>query len=230
MPTWTRTGLRIASGAGTVVLVCGAVLPAWAQPSSGVEQSLIKQSSVVAKSLPPGPAAVQRASPGTLGSAEPAYKELPDSPSVTLAKLQQADPVKNSSAPSPAGPSPDAQSSNPPVSAPAQPTQDQPGVVQSAPVQPGPVQAAPVQAAPVQPVQAAPQPSTPKPEGTAAAGANPATGVAASQPAGMAIAPAKQHRTRTLVLRTGAILGAGVALGTVFALTEGTSSKPPGAR
>jgi hypothetical protein len=220
MPTWTRTGLRIASGAGAVVLVCGAVLPAWAQPSSGVEQSLIKQSSVVARSLPPGPAAVQRASPGTLGSAEPAYKELPDSPSVTLAKLQQADPVKNSSAPSPAGPSPDAQSSNPPVSAPAQPTQNQPG----------PVQAAPVQSAPVQPVQAAPQPSTPKPEGTAAAGANPATGVAASQPAGMAIAPAKQHRTRTLVLRTGAILGAGVALGTVFALTEGTSSKPPGAR
>jgi hypothetical protein len=219
MPTWTRTGLRIASGAGAVVLVCGAVLPAWAQPSSGVEQ-LIKQSSVVARSLPPGPAAVQRASPGTLGSAEPAYKELPDSPSVTLAKLQQADPVKNSSAPSPAGPSPDAQSSKPPVSAPAQPTQNQPG----------PVQAAPVQSAPVQPVQAAPQPSTPKPEGTAAAGANPATGVAASQPAGMAIAPAKQHRTRTLVLRTGAILGAGVALGTVFALTEGTSSKPPGAR
>jgi hypothetical protein len=223
MPTWTRTGLRIASGAGAVVLVCGAVFPAWAQPSSGVEQSLIKPSSVVAKSLPPGPAAEQRASPGTLGSAEPAYKELPDSPSVTLAKLQQADPVKNASAPSPAGPSPDAQSSNPPVSAPAEPTQNQPGPVQSAPV-------APVQPATVQPVQAAPQPSTPKPEGTAAAGANPATGVAASQPAGMAIAPAKQHRTRTLVLRTGAILGAGVALGTVFALTEGTSSKPPGAR
>jgi hypothetical protein len=204
MPTWTRAGLRIAFGAGAVVLVCGSVLPAWAQPSS------VEPSAVFEKAPASGPGAVQRASPGALGSAEPAYNELPDSPGVTLAKLQQADPGKNSSAPSSGGQSP-----NPAASAPAQPTQDQP---------------VPAQPAPAQPVQAAPPPATPKPEGTAAAGANPATGVAASQPAGMAIAPAKQHRTRTLVLRTGAILGAGVALGSVVALTQGTSSKPPGAR
>jgi hypothetical protein len=88
----------------------------------------------------------------------------------------------------------------------------------------------PPDATPAQQPQPAAQAPTPKPEGTAAAGTNPATGVAASQPAGMAIAPAKQHRTRTIVLRTGAILGAGVAIGSVVALTEGTSSKPPGAR
>ena len=73
--------------------------------------------------------------------------------------------------------------------------------------------------------QASPQ----KPAGTAAAEAPNATGVAASQPAGVAIAPAKQHRVRTIVLRTGAIIGAGVAVGSVVALTAATPSKPPGA-
>jgi len=38
-------------------------------------------------------------------------------------------------------------------------------------------------------------------------------GIAASQPAGVAIAPAKQRRTRTIILRMGAIIGAGVAVG-----------------
>jgi hypothetical protein len=68
-----------------------------------------------------------------------------------------------------------------------------------------------------------------KPEGTAAAEAPNATGVAASQPAGVAIAPGKQHRARTIVIRVGAILGAGAAVGTVVALTAATPSKPPGA-
>jgi hypothetical protein len=72
--------------------------------------------------------------------------------------------------------------------------------------------------------------STPqRPVGTAAAESPHATGVAASQPAGVAIAPAKQHRVRTIVLRTGAIIGAGVAVGSVVALTAATPSKPPGA-
>jgi hypothetical protein len=72
-------------------------------------------------------------------------------------------------------------------------------------------------------------PDAQKPVGTATAEAPHTTGVAASQPAGVAIAPAKQHRVRTIVIRVGAIVGAGVAVGTVIALTEGTSSKPPGA-
>lgn len=74
------------------------------------------------------------------------------------------------------------------------------------------------------------QPAGQKPVGTAAAGSVPATGVAASQPAGNAIAPGKQRRVRSIVLKTGAIIAAGVAVGTVAALTLGTSSKPPGAR
>jgi hypothetical protein len=68
-----------------------------------------------------------------------------------------------------------------------------------------------------------------KPVGTAAAEAPTTTGVAASQPAGVAIAPAKQRRVRTIVLKVGAIVGAGVAIGTVVALTAATPSKPPGA-
>jgi len=69
-----------------------------------------------------------------------------------------------------------------------------------------------------------------KPVGTAAAEAPNVSAVAASQPAGIAMAPAKQHRVRTIVLKTGAIIGAGVAIGAVVALTAATSSKPPGAR
>jgi len=68
-----------------------------------------------------------------------------------------------------------------------------------------------------------------RPVGTAAAPAPTPTGIAASEPAGVAIAPAKQHRVRTIVLKVGAIVGAGVALGSVIALTEATPSKPPGA-
>jgi hypothetical protein len=68
-----------------------------------------------------------------------------------------------------------------------------------------------------------------RPVGTAAAEAPTVNGVTAAEPAGVAIAPAKQHRVRTIVLKVGAMVGAGVALGTVIALTEATPSKPPGA-
>jgi hypothetical protein len=73
------------------------------------------------------------------------------------------------------------------------------------------------------------QTSTQKPVGTATSDAPDTSAVAASQPAGVAIAPAKQKRTRTLVIKIGAIVAAAVAVGTVVALTEATSSKPPGA-
>ena len=68
-----------------------------------------------------------------------------------------------------------------------------------------------------------------RPVGTAAAEAPKVSGVTAAQPAGAAIAPAKQRRVRTIVLKVGAILGAGAAVGTVIALSAATPSKPPGA-
>src|SRR5258708_4941485 len=79
--------------------------------------------------------------------------------------------------------------------------------------------------------QSSQAPSSPaqRPVGTAAAETSNASGIAASQPAGVAIAPAKQRRARTMVLRVGALVGAGVAVGTVVALTQATPSKPPGA-
>ena len=89
-------------------------------------------------------------------------------------------------------------------------------------------QASPPQSSPSQPAPQTPLPAQ-RPVGTAAAEAPDASGIAASQPAGVAIAPAKQRRTRTIILRMGAIIGAGVAVGSVVALTAATSSKPPGA-
>ena len=68
-----------------------------------------------------------------------------------------------------------------------------------------------------------------RPVGTAAAEAPKVNGITAAQPAGVAIAPAKQKRVRTLALKVGAIIGAGAALGAVIALTKATPSKPPGA-
>jgi len=68
-----------------------------------------------------------------------------------------------------------------------------------------------------------------RPVGTAVAEAPLVSGTPAAQPAGVAAAPGKQRRVRTIVLRVGAIVGAGVAVGAVVALTAGTPSKPPGA-
>lgn len=69
-----------------------------------------------------------------------------------------------------------------------------------------------------------------RPVGTAAAEAPRGNGVTAAQPSGVAIAPAKQRRVRTIMLRVGAMVGAGAAVGTVIALTMATPSKPPGAK
>jgi hypothetical protein len=74
------------------------------------------------------------------------------------------------------------------------------------------------------------QQTTPQqPKGAAAAEVQPSTGTAVSTPSGAAIAPAKQKRSRSLLIRMGALAGAAVAIGTVVALSSGSPSKPPGA-
>lgn len=85
--------------------------------------------------------------------------------------------------------------------------------------------------APPVPMANAPVPQKPasEPVGTATAERTPTAGGAASEPAGTAIAPAKQRQVRSLLIKLGAIAGAGVALGTVMALSKGTPSTPPGA-
>lgn len=67
------------------------------------------------------------------------------------------------------------------------------------------------------------------PLGAAAAQAGKTSGGAASRPAGTAIAPAKQHQTRSLLIKVGAIAAGAAALGIVYGLSRGTSSVPPGA-
>jgi hypothetical protein len=62
--------------------------------------------------------------------------------------------------------------------------------------------------------------------GTAVAPAPPVLPLAAAEPTGIAIAPARQRRVRKIVLKVGALVGAGAALSTVLILTETTASKP----
>jgi cytoskeletal protein RodZ len=83
----------------------------------------------------------------------------------------------------------------------------------------------------VQPQQEqAPSQNSQQPTGTAAAQKGKISGYAVSEPAGVAIAPAKQHRTRSILIKMGFIAGAGIALGTVAALSAASPSKPPGAQ
>jgi anti-anti-sigma factor len=69
-----------------------------------------------------------------------------------------------------------------------------------------------------------------EPVGTAAAQFIKSTGVAASEPSGAAIAPAKQRRARSILIKVGVLVGASVAVGTVVALSSSSPSRPPGAR
>lgn len=71
-----------------------------------------------------------------------------------------------------------------------------------------------------------PQNSAPKPVGTAAAPVMKTGGVAASRPAGAVIAPGKQRRARSILIRVGVIVGAAVAVGTVVALSHASPSRP----
>lgn len=63
------------------------------------------------------------------------------------------------------------------------------------------------------------------PVGTAAAPAEEPVGVAGSRPAGAVIAPAKQRRVHTFLISIGLIAAAGIAIGTVAALSHASPSQ-----
>jgi hypothetical protein len=107
-----------------------------------------------------------------------------------------------------------------PSQPPLQPVTPSPGVQQPQTQQP---QTTTIPEAP-QPKQ---QPE--QPVGAAAAEKVPVAGGAAAKPAGAAIAPAKQHQTRSLLIKLGAVAAGAVAIGTVYALSKASPSKPPGA-
>jgi hypothetical protein len=71
-----------------------------------------------------------------------------------------------------------------------------------------------------------PQNNTSNPVGTAAAPVMKTGGVAASRPAGAVIAPGKQRRARSILIRVGVIVGAAVAVGTVVGLSHASPSRP----
>ncbi len=75
------------------------------------------------------------------------------------------------------------------------------------------------------------QPQNPSsvPSGAAGAKAPTVRGAPASRTVGAAIAPAKQRQHRSLLIKVGLVAGACVAVGSAFALSKGSPSKPPGA-
>jgi len=81
-------------------------------------------------------------------------------------------------------------------------------------------------AAASQTLPGAPKPESSAPVGTAVAPYEKGVGVAASRPAGAVIAPAKQRRTRSFVIKVGLLVGAAVAVGTVVALSSASPSRP----
>jgi hypothetical protein len=100
---------------------------------------------------------------------------------------------------------------------------------------PAPAAQAPLPDAP-QPQQPAPlsqqqpvvqQPAPSQPLGAAAAEQIKTAGGGASRPAGNAIAPAKQHQYRSMLIKLGAVAAAGIAVGTVYGLSRATPSVPP---
>lgn len=145
----------------------------------------------------------------------------PQEPAATRSTDPQA---QNAEAP----PSPQPSDRNAPVSAPAASDQlpDSPGTLQAQSGQAAPQQ--PPQAQEAQQAQPQPQNRPHEPVGTAAAESVPTSGVAASRPAGAALAPAKQRRIRSILIKTGALVGIGVAVGATMALSQGSPSKPPG--
>jgi hypothetical protein len=83
--------------------------------------------------------------------------------------------------------------------------------------------------------QASPAPNAPQqqqpngtsaPVGTAVAPYEKGVGVAASRPAGAVIAPAKQKRSRSFMIKVGVLIGAAVAVGTVVGLSATSPSRP----
>ncbi|MBZ5664378.1 MAG: hypothetical protein LAO30_07200 [Acidobacteriia bacterium] len=67
------------------------------------------------------------------------------------------------------------------------------------------------------------------PSGAAGAKAANPKGAPVAQPAGAAVAPARQRGHRSLLIKVGLLAGAGIAAGTVVAMSQRSPSRPPGA-
>lgn len=155
--------------------------------------------------------------------------------SAPLLRAQQTSPTNPSTAQQPPETSQQTQQPQQPVTpgtsvnpsqAPLQPVTTYPDAAGAQQEQPSPNAAPQTTSIPEGPQPKKPAPA--EPVGAATAESVPTSGGAAAKPAGIAIAPAKQHQTRSLLFKIGAVVAAGAALGTVYALSHGTSSTPPG--
>ncbi len=146
--------------------------------------------------------------------------------SFTTAPLMCAQQTPNSTSQAePAMPSnPTAQTQSPAQPAPADqnnPANHQPPV--ELPDNPGKSSTAEQQSSPAQ----QPRQQKPEPNGTAVAPQIATSGGAASKPAGVALAPPKQRRVRSLLIKLGVLAGAGIAIGTVAGLSAASPSHVP---
>jgi hypothetical protein len=191
-----------------VLALCGAprMLSAWQQPtapSAGGETQ-------AAPATTPAPAS-QVPATGTPAQSTTAPAQQGTAPGQTGTTVDPSQgplqPAPTDAAPAPEA-LPSAETSAPATG--AQPSAQDDTVVEQLPDKPAPQKPA-------------------EPLGTATAQRGRTAGGAASKPAGTAIAPAKQRQVRSILIKLGAIAGAGIALGTVYMLTRGTSSRPPGA-
>lgn len=208
--------MRTAKNWTSRVLSCALVLAL-----CGIPELVQAQSMPGTRTQTEAPPVQDQRAPQDVQPATPAA--LPDAPSTA----QEAQTVAQNT-PAPATAAPD-QNAAPPQTSPDQapPAQTAPAEngTTTAPVPttaPAPNQAPPAQNAPAKPTQ--------EPAGAAAAQSGVTTGGAASKPAGMAIAPAKQRQVRSFLIKMAAIAAGGAAIGTVVALSKGSPSKPPGAK
>jgi len=206
--------MRTAKHWTTRVLSCALVLAL-----CGIPELLQAQS--MPRNQAEAPPVQDERTPSDAQSAAPAT--LPDAPS-SAQTLQTV--AQNTPAPVPTPqPGQNAPSTPPDQNPPAQNTPAPNGTTGATPVPattPAPNQAPPAQNAPAKPAA--------EPVGAAAAQSGVTTGGAASKPAGMAIAPAKQRQVRSFLIKMAAIAAGGAAIGTVVALSKGSPSKPPGAK
>ncbi len=209
------------------------------RPRQGVQARVIAGGIVLALTLSPFATAQDAVPSQAMGASASQLSEdqLPDSPGTVHARPNQPQQIAavfsqadNSQAPDP-GQTP-SQEPN------ATTAQDMPATSSSTSSSPQydnqvpetPNQSSQPNTQPSAQSQPTQQQQTPRePVGTAAAETIQTTGVAASRPAGAALAPAKQRRVRSILIKVGALVGVGVAVGTTMALSQGSPSKPPGA-
>ena len=201
---------------------------------------LIAQSANTAKPLPDAPSTTRLIAQNTTAQSPSVSPATTDSQAQPSAPAQQNDTSQPAQEPAPTQNSPrvvpvdpqkatgteDEQQQQP--SADQNPSQEDTTKPVIAPANPAEVQQLEKAQKQNEP-QAAPVNERVNPLGTAAAEKGRTAGGGASRPAGVAIAPAKQKRSRGLLIKLGALAAAGAAVGTVYALSRGTGSTPAGA-